>query len=216
MTNLYHLEKLHKLHKELNAVISSDLAKFRRHTPGYFGLSYGTRSQLKGKCKREHAFLKTFVPLNRSLEKYLQQASAAPIQDFDMSRSRFKDAASKLALALFDRYVETANPVHNAALLTLPLSGSQVRDLPSIVERYSPNLLEKLTGTTLGELRESFALLDAERRALEELGSNKKALALEGILKKLQGELSGTEHALLTQAVRKSYTGGQQVFLKLL
>jgi hypothetical protein len=212
MTTLYSLEKLHK---ELEAVISSDLAKFRRHMPGGFGISYGARSQLKGKCKREHAFLKTFVPLNRSLDKYLQQASVASMHDIDLSRSRFKDAASNLALALFERYVETVNPVHNAALLALPLSGSQVRNVPTLAERYSPDLLEKLTGTTLGELRESFALLAAERRAVEELESNKRALALEGILKKLKHELSQTEHALLTQAVRKSYTVGQQVFLKL-
>jgi hypothetical protein len=215
------LTNLRQLHDALGKIIQTETAAFRQKTRGnaswYSGTTtwYSRRPNQKGKCKREHQFMATFVPLNRQLGKLLQQAENAVQSNFDVTTSRFRNAAQNLVFALFKAFIEAPGRIPQADMAELPVTTGMLRGNEQIQAVYGADFLERLSGNTLGALRASFAVLEVEQRAIREMEQNKKAIVLESILGRAEGFLGSTELELLTQAVRKSYTSGQRSFLKI-
>jgi hypothetical protein len=215
------LSSLQSLHDGLDRVIQTQTITFRQKTRGtsgwYSGAStwYSPRPNQKGKCKQEHRFMATFVPLNRQLGKLLQQSESAAQVDFDVTTSRFRNAGPNLVFALFKTYIEAPGPLQHPDMAELPVTAAMLRGNEQIQAKYGTAFLERLSGNTLGSLRASFAVLEVEERAVQEMAQNKKALVLESILERAEDFLGLTELELLKQAVRMSYTAGQRSFLKL-
>ena len=210
------LSSLQKLCKELNELIAAKSAQYRSkvYRPVTWGLARRGHPQ-RGKCRKEHLFLQTFVPLNRRLEKFIQQSVTASQNDFDMSSSRFNEAPAILALVLFQTYIEEPIRVADPELLNLPLTAEMVRTNVHLQAMYHQCFLDSLAGQTLGELRASFVDQQSKQQALRATELNNEATLLEALLKRVTGVLSTTEHQLISQAVRKSYTPGQRAFLNL-